>query len=115
MKAPIEQPRELVDRLLTLFPGFSEEWDEGEGFGYENEEYSFHSIMLTFGPLSATFLKASGRRTIQAFGELLNRSVENGGDLENAVSTCLLEHASQLGISRIIKPYLSPKARAELR
>ena len=115
IKAQIEQSRDLVDGLLELLPRFSEEWDEGDGFRDEEGEYSFHSIMLTFGPQSAAYLNEADRNTVQAFCELLNRSVENEGDLENAVSTCFLEHASQLGVSRVLKPHLGPKARRELR
>ena len=88
MTTLIEQPRDLVSSLLKLFPSFADECDEGESLGYENQNYSFHSIVLTFSPLSAEYLEEADQKTIQAFGDLVNCSVENGGELENAFSTC---------------------------
>ncbi len=114
-KESITAPTDLVNRLLALFPAFSEEWDGGEGYGYEGDSFSYHSVILTFAPLSASYLNDAQPKVVKAFAELLNYAVKNGGALENAVSTCLLEHASQLGIRGTLSPYLVPKAREELR
>ncbi|WP_078119467.1 DUF7674 family protein [Thiosocius teredinicola] len=115
MKDSIAAPNELVDRLIALFPRFFEEWNGGEEYGYEDGDFSYHSVISTFAPLSAEYLNESQPKKTKAFSELLNYAVENGGALENAVSTCLLEHASQLGIRGTLLPYLCPKARQELR
>ena len=115
MKSLIEQPVDLVNHLIALFPDFAAEWDEGKAFGYENGSYSFHAIMLMFGPMSATCLNQADDKTIRAFAELLSQAIENGGQIENAVSTCFLEHASELGVVGILKPHLDVKTRAVLR
>jgi hypothetical protein len=41
--------------------------------------------------------------------------VAAGGEKENAISTCLLEHASQVKVRNIIRPHLSAAAKEELR
>jgi hypothetical protein len=46
---------------------------------------------------------------------MINAMVEAGGERENAISTCLLEHASQVKLRAIIRPYLSEAAKRELR
>jgi hypothetical protein len=38
-----------------------------------------------------------------------------GAEKENAISTCLLEHASQVKVRNIIHPHLSAAAKEELR
>jgi hypothetical protein len=52
---------------------------------------------------------------VAAFCTLINGCVSAGGDMENAVCTCLLEHASQVGIAKTIRPHLSEAAKAEMR
>jgi len=110
----INSPQDLVDQLIRLFPTFLQEWDEGESFGYHGD-YEFHTVFLIFGPKSYEFLKKAAPNQIREFCILVNHLVEKGGDFENAVSTCFLEHASQLGVREIIEPFLSTEARREIR
>jgi len=112
MKAKkVETPKELVAALIELFPAFR---DECESFG-DTGVYGFHAVFSELAPSCLGYLDASTPRTIEAFCALVNQCVVDGGELENAVSTCLLEHASQIGIAKIIRPYLSPAAKADLR
>ena len=46
---------------------------------------------------------------LRAFGEWVNGAVSV--EPENAVSTCFLEHARQIRIDRVLRPYLSSKAK----
>jgi hypothetical protein len=41
--------------------------------------------------------------------------VAAGSEQENAISTCLLEHASQAKVKKIISPFLNAAAKKELR
>jgi hypothetical protein len=66
-------------------------------------------------PLLKWYLDGKSEREVRAFGELVNSMVEAGGDQRNAIETCLLEHASQAGCAKILKPFLSAAARDELR
>ncbi|MCU7844769.1 MAG: hypothetical protein KZQ93_13110 [Candidatus Thiodiazotropha sp. (ex Monitilora ramsayi)] len=109
------KPSDAVDKLIRIFPGFEEEWDGGEGFGYENNNFSMHSVFLTFGPVSNGLLTKATEKQIKSFCVFLNELVKEGGNSENAVSTCFLEHASQLKVRNILKPYLSKEAKGELR
>lgn len=114
-KEMIETPSQLVDELTKLFPSFAKEWDGGESHGYDGQNFSFHSVFMELAPYCAEYLNEATSRQREAFCDLLNSMVEKGGDQENAVSTCLLEHASQVQIRKLIKPCLSKKARQELR
>jgi len=107
-------PRHLVDQLIMIFPGFSEEWDAGESFG-KSGDYNYHTVLQTFAPVSQKLLNGATPSQVREFCELINQMVALGGALENAVSTCFLEHASQVGVRKIIKPYLSKEAKHELR
>ena len=107
--------QEIVERIIEIFPDFEKEWDDGEGFGYEKGKFTSHSIFLTFGPVAKELLDKSNEKQIKKFCELINELVEEGGDSENAVSTCFLEHASQLGVRKQIKRYLTKETQNELR
>jgi hypothetical protein len=108
-------PEQIVKLLISIFPEFEGEWDNGEGFGYEDNNFSAHSVFLTYGPISKKLLESANDKKIKKFCEFVNLLVKEGGDSENAVSTCFLEHASQLNVRNIIKPYLSKEAKNELR
>jgi len=110
----IQTPKDLVSALIDLFPGFREEWDEGEGYGGVGQ-YNFHTVFMELAPVCSGYLAEATPRTVEAFCALINALVAGGGDVENAVSTCLLEHASQVGIAKTIKAHLSQAAKAELR
>src|SRR5262245_58786470 len=101
----INSPKDLVQQLLRIFPGFAQEWDEGEGYGYEKGDYKLHTVFLTFGEVSSDLLKKSTPGQIREFCALINGLVAKGGDFENAVSTCFLEHASALGARQHIEPH----------
>jgi len=53
-------------------------------------------------------------RQIRALGVWISEAVTADGDLENAVSTCFLEHAGQVGVNRLLRPFLSAQAKAKL-
>jgi len=110
----MNSPQQLVDQLIKIFPEFSNDWDEGESYGYKGN-YTYHCVFLEFTPVSHMIFSRATNDQITDFCKLINRIVEMGGDIENAVSTCFLEHASQVGVRKIIAPYLSTEAKEELR
>jgi hypothetical protein len=109
----INTPQELVASLINIFPSFGQQWDNGESFGYDSD-YSYHSVFLFLGPMCFKLLSEGNVKQQDKFCTLINLCVAQGGKLENAVSTCFLEHASQLGVRKIIKPHLSPEAKQQL-
>ena len=111
----LKRSEEVASRILEIFPDFKKYWDEGEGYGYQDGEYNIHSIFLTFGPVSKMLIESASETQIKDFCGFVNKLVAEGDELENAVSTCFLEHASQLGVRKFIRRYLSAEARNELR
>ncbi|MEZ5463975.1 MAG: hypothetical protein R3F22_01860 [Lysobacteraceae bacterium] len=100
--------------LVGLFPSFAAEWDDDEWEDAINPP-SFHCVFMSFAPIASEVLEQSSDGKRERFCALIDHLVECGGDRENAVSTCFLEHASQIGVRRLIQPYLSIAAKAELR
>jgi hypothetical protein len=110
----MDSPRQVVDQLIRIFPAFLNEWDEGESYGFKGK-YNYHCVFQEFTPVSHMLFNKATTSQIKEFCELINSLIEIGGVCENAVSTCFLEHASQVGVSKIIAPYLSKEAKKELR
>ena len=108
MKAA-ESPTALLTVLCELFPLFAAEFDEDE------EITSHHQVVSRLTPMITGYLQGAPKQTIEVFCSLVNEMVSAGGDNENAISTCLLEHASQVEVRNIIRPYLSAAAKHELR
>lgn len=108
-------PRELVDELISLFPGFEEDWDDGEGYGYESGDFTYHVVVMEFATVCHSLFQAAGPNSVERFANLVNHLVEEGGSAANAIDTCFLEHASQVGVRKEIWPFLSRTARSLVR
>jgi hypothetical protein len=104
----IDSPTALAERLIGLFPSFA-------GEIAAEELTSYHQVIQRIAPVLSGYLKSSHPRTIKKFCALVDAMVNAAGDKENAISTCLLEHASQVGVRKIIRPYLCAAAKRELR
>jgi len=104
----IDSPSALAEQLVRLFPPFAREL-EGE------ELESFHQVVILLAPVLAGYLNGTSERTLKSFCELVNAMADAGGVTENAISTCLLEHASQVKVRKIIGPHLGATAKRELR
>jgi hypothetical protein len=104
----IASPAGLAETLMAMFPEFAVEL-EGE------EVTSYHQVIQRLTPVISDYLQGAPKRTLEHFCEVVNAMVAAGGDKENAISTCLLEHASQVKVRNIIRPYLSAAAKQELR
>ena len=55
--------------------------------------------------------KNSSERQLKALGRLINEVVAKDDTLENAFSSCLLEHLRQIDEYKSLAPYISPKAK----
>ncbi|AFU99764.1 DUF7674 family protein [Simiduia agarivorans] len=112
----MESIEKLKNSLISLFPSFAEELVEDEPGEFEyREELSLHHIWRCFSYTASKELVQAEVKVIKSLAELVNKSVAAGGVEENAVSTCFLEHASQIGVKKALKPHLSQLARQELR
>lgn len=107
-----KEPKDLQEALVELFPSFIEEVDEEYDELYN--PLTYHRVWMDFSPLAKDFLTNAGKKELKGVCLIINASVEHGEDQENAVSTCFLEHASQIRVDNLIKANLSSAARSEL-
>lgn len=113
----VQSPQDTLRQLCAIFPTFEASWaqeeapqEDGlvEGVYYE---WTQHAVLRSFLAYFATNRESFTPTQLRAFGKWVNQAVSVDGDLENAVSTCFLEHVRQVGINRVLAPYLSPKAK----
>jgi hypothetical protein len=104
----LASPLDLRVTLIRLFPEFASKSEETEAGTY-------HQVIMDLAPHLKHYLEGRYEREVRAFSKLVNDMVEAGGEQRNAIETCLLEHASQVGCAKILKPFLSSAAREELR
>lgn len=100
-------------QLGLLLPSFIVDCYDPEPLPPEEEEpETFHRVMreftYSFGKAACSLSSAELRQ----IGNLVNETVDQSDDLENAVVTCFLEHLHQIHARKILWPYLSKKARA---
>ncbi len=104
-----QSPEDALAFLVALDPAFETELEDER-----STDLTYHRIMRLF----ASYLGANGNalplNKVRLLCGWLNASVAAGGDIENAVSTCLLEHAHQLRVHRLLSPHLSAEAKRRL-
>ena len=69
--------------------------------------------MSEFAVFFGRHADSSSERQLQRLCEFVVRAVADGSVLENAVSTCFLEHTRQIKVNRVLGPGLA-KARSRL-
>jgi len=109
-------PRELREQLVLIAPGFAEECTEEELL--EEESFSpgtLHFVMQRFTEFFGGAQSSLSDRQLAALGAWISQAVENDHDLENAVSTCFLEHLHQIRGYRTLGPHLTALAKAKTR
>lgn len=104
-----QTPEQLLEELFAIFPEYRAHYTGP----IHDDEPSFHSVLIGFS--GETGLATASEAQLLAFAELVNAAVENGGLLENAFGTCLLEHLGQLGARKKLWPHLCKVARERTR
>ena len=114
------RPQDILRELIAIFPSFETWWAEAEGTVPAEDglvdnvyyEWTYHRILqeclVYFGTNTAQFSKAQ----LEGFGSWVNSAIATEDVLENAVSTCFLEHMDQVQVDGILSPYLSKAAIA---
>ena len=108
-----ETPEGMLQQLQELLPGFDHSWedeDQWPGLGR-----SFHAVSGGLTDYFKVHCPSLTQRQLAAFAVWINGMVESGGRLENAVSTCFLEHSDQLGFYKVLAPHLTALAKASAR
>jgi hypothetical protein len=113
------EPQNTLHQLCEIFPPFADWWAEDEtpfedglvvGVYYERTHHRVMADFLSYFAMNHTqFTKTQ----LEQFGCWVNEAVSADGDLENAVSTCFLEHIRQVKINCMLAPYLSEQAKAK--
>lgn len=104
-------PAELLAQIFAIFPGYQDAY-RGP---IHDDAPTFHSTLMGFTGFFGGGLQGFSETQLRSFGALINQAVDAGGDLENAFSTCLLEHLRQIRAEKTMKPFLSQAARMRLR
>ena len=104
--------RQLWSELILLFPDFAEDHTAADLEESErNGTPTLHSVMIPFTHYFGGAQRALSVRQLRELGMLLNDAVELDDDLENAVSTCFLEHLRQYDGYKALAPFLSKRAK----
>ena len=104
-----QTPEALLEELFSIFPKYRSDYQK---YGpLHSGPPTFHSILIEFTSFFGTEFVSFSETQLNKFGNLVNEAVKQGGKLENAFDTCLLEHLHQVGAKDSFKSHLSEAAR----
>jgi hypothetical protein len=104
--------REVWNVLVEIFSDFCEECTADELAKIESDGYAMkHSVMHHFAYYFGCHQMRFSKQQLTKLGTLLSEAVSVDDDLENAVSTCFLEHLRQLEGYKVLGPFLSADAK----
>lgn len=104
-------PSELLECLQTIFPTFG----DGELLAeIEIGDAELHGVMRRFAEYFGAHGRTFTKGQLQALGRVLDQAAVQGGKLENAVSTCFLEHLHQIKSSRILLSFVSQRTKEKI-
>ena len=101
-----QSPEQLLDELFVIFPQYRDEYNGPS----HDDTPTYHSVLMAFVPFFGGGIASCSEQQLRAFGQLVNTAIAQGGPLENAFSTCLLEHLRQIQAERRFRPFLSKTA-----
>jgi hypothetical protein len=102
------EPLQLMALLHELFPQFG---NDDEIQKVQSCEHSLHYVMSSFTYYFGDRRGELSERQFLALGHLLDEAVAVDDALENAVSTCFLEHLRQIDSYKLLAPYLSERTK----
>jgi hypothetical protein len=108
MKTAPTTPEQLRTTLVSIFPSFEAEIDEDTSYGHE---ITFHTLMFDFTPFFGKNIKAFSEKQMRGLAELVHLAIEVPGPLENAMSTCFLEHTKAIRVNRELNAALAAVRR----
>jgi len=103
---------DLLERLQTVFPSFGNAELLVE---VETEELGLHGVMHSFAEYFGSNCHTATKKQLTALARILDHAVTEGGKLENAVSTCFLEHVHQLRCKHLLTPFVSRTTKQRMR
>lgn len=105
-------PDELLQTIVEIFPTFLDDYLI-EALNERKQEGTalLHFVMLNFMPYFSRNRESFSEKQLKAFGVFINGAVAVEDNLENAVSTCFLEHLRQTQSYKTLAPFLSNNAK----
>ena len=98
--------KELWTLFTEIFPSFSAYCEE------EIEpDTTFHFVMMDFTSYFGRYHDTFSESQLKKLGHFINDAVAVDDMLENAVSTCFLEHLRQVRSYKTLSPFLSRQAK----
>jgi hypothetical protein len=108
-----ETPEEMLQQLQLLLPGLDHPWEEEDQ--WPGSGRTFHAVARDLTDYFPACCLSLTETQLRAFAAWINGMVQAGGDLENAISTCFLEHSGQMGVYKVLAPHLTALAKASAR
>jgi hypothetical protein len=99
--------RELWNLFTEIFPGFSAYCEEEE----IQPDTTLHFVMRDFTTYFGSYRDTFTESQLRKVGQFINDAVAIDDNLENAVSTCFLEHLRQVSSYKTLAPFLSRQAK----
>jgi hypothetical protein len=109
-----QKPSDVLHSVISIFPEFQSEWENGNPYINEDGSHSLHSVYMILLPYVSSKKANFSNKQLKQFASLINDAIAAGDNSENAVSTCFLEHVYQADLNSILKPLLSQEAKARL-
>ena len=99
--------KELWTLFTEIFPSFSAYCEEEE----IQPETTLHFVMMDFTSYFGRNCETFSESQLKKLGHFINDAVAVDDMLENAVSTCFLEHLRQVRSYKTLSPFLSRQAK----
>jgi hypothetical protein len=104
---------QLLSALQGIFPTFRDQNLEEEV--NTPGHASLHAVMQQFTIYFGCNRSQFSVRQLESLGQFLDEAVSVNDDLENAVSTCMLEHLRQIDSYKTLAPYISKETKLRTR
>ena len=108
-----QRAQETLRQLCEVFPDFEEWWKVAESPPPEDGLMDGVFLSMDASPRDARISNGFAKkhsffteRQLRRFGDWISKAVAVDGHIENAVSTCFIEHTRQVKINRVLAPYL---------
>jgi hypothetical protein len=106
------EPKQLLTFLKATFFDFGQDDLVQE---VESSAHGLHCVSYHFTEYFSTHHRTFSTHQLQQLGRLINDAVSLDDNLENVVSTCLLEHLHQIRAYKALSLYLSNEAKRKTR
>lgn len=107
------RPRELVNRLVALFPEFQAHWDgPGNYFRRDDGSFSLHGVFAQFTSFFSEGHASLPAARVADLGAFVSECMDSADEnLGNATATCFVENIAGEKCDRELARHLTGEAR----